>query len=169
MKDIPNYENLYAITNDGKIWSYGGRKGAHMNGHFLSQSLNRGYPRVTLFKDTRKGWLVHQLMGLTYLSVKRGETVDHIDGDKTNNSLVNLEVVSRSENTRRGWKLGLIKSRSGENNGNAKLTRQEIELIRKIYPEVKSQYKLAEMFGVSQFTIHKILSGKTWSKDNADA
>lgn len=45
MKDIPNYEGLYAITEDGKVWSYATQ--SYLN----YDENNKGYYRVKLYKD----------------------------------------------------------------------------------------------------------------------
>lgn len=45
MKDIPNYQKLYAVTEEGQVWSY--RKN-----DFLIPTLNeQGYYKVTLFDN----------------------------------------------------------------------------------------------------------------------
>ena len=43
---------------------------------------------------------IHRLVGVTFLDMKPDEEINHIDGDKTNNGVFNLEVVSRSQNNR---------------------------------------------------------------------
>lgn len=89
MKDIPNYEGRYAISQNGQIWSYRSKK-------FLKPKINRyGYQVVTLYDGTgiigRKTCLVHQLVALTYIpNSNHFPTVDHIDRNRTNNHVSNL-------------------------------------------------------------------------------
>jgi len=163
LKDIPGYEKLYAITDDGQVWSYGNRIGSSSSGKFISQcGLNHKYLRVALFKNKkRKNWLVHQLVVMTYIGPVNKLTVNHIDGNKLNNQLKNLEIISRSENTKHGWKNGLIKTRYGEKNGNVKLKKHQVLSIKKLRGQ-KSQRELAKMFEVSQGTIYKVQKNKTW-------
>ena len=97
MKDIKNYEGLYAITSCGKVWSYRRKK-------FLKPSLNEaGYLRIVLRKDKEtKSFYIHRLVAEAYLDNPNNyETVDHIDFDKTNNCLNNLQWMSLSENSRK--------------------------------------------------------------------
>lgn len=95
MKDIKNYEGLYAITSCGKVWSYRRKK-------FLEPRSNKnGYLRVNLIKDKEMTtFYIHRLVAEAYLDNPNNyETVDHIDFDKTNNCVNNLQWMSRSENS----------------------------------------------------------------------
>ena len=97
MKDIKNYEGLYAITSCGKVWSYRTKK-------FLKPWANeRGYLQVSLRKDKETtAFLIHRLVAEAYLDNPNNyETVDHIDFNKTNNCVNNLQWMSRSENSRK--------------------------------------------------------------------
>lgn len=51
----------------------------------------------------------------------------------------------------------------GEQHGIAKLTREQVAEIKRLYvPRKVGCYQLADRFGVTEMTIHKIISGKTW-------
>lgn len=94
MKNIPGYEGLYAATEDGQIWSYKTQK-------FLKLGKGgRGYLYVNLSKDGNiKTYTVHRLIALTYISNPDNLLeVDHIDRNKSNNSVENLRWVTHSEN-----------------------------------------------------------------------
>lgn len=93
MKDIPGYEGKYAITEDGKVWSY-------KNNIFLSQFLKKGYYFVNLCGiKGRKAESVHRLLALTYIpNPENLPVVDHIDRNRTNNSLSNLRWASFETN-----------------------------------------------------------------------
>ena len=94
MRDIPGYEGLYAATEDGRIWSYRSKK-------FLKPRItNSGYCRVALYKDGKaKDFLVHRLVVEAYLpNPDNLPQVNHLDEDKTNNALLNLEWITAAEN-----------------------------------------------------------------------
>ena len=94
MKDIPNYENKYAATEDGRIYSYR-KKG------FLKPWLSaKGYLFVVLYKNGRgKKFLVHRLIAETFLdNPNELPQVNHIDQCKTNNCVSNLEFCTASYN-----------------------------------------------------------------------
>ena len=62
MKDIKGYEGLYAVTENGQVWSYRSQI-------FLKQMANKdGYLRVGLNKDgIKKQFMVHRLVGEAYI------------------------------------------------------------------------------------------------------
>ena len=94
MKDIVGYEGLYAITSCGKVWSYRRKK-------FLqAYTTPRGYMSVCLSKDgVKKNCRVHRLVAQAYIPNPLGlPEVNHIDEDKTNNNMNNLEWITCQDN-----------------------------------------------------------------------
>lgn len=58
-----------------------------------------GYEFLSFYRDRKyHPRYIHRLVGVTFLDMKPEEEINHIDGDKTNNGVFNLEVVSRSQN-----------------------------------------------------------------------
>ena len=97
-------------------------------------------------------------------SLKSYETIDHVDGNKYNNKIENLEGVTVEENNRRLMEMGLLKPQKGTDNGASKLSNEDIIKIRNIYKNRElNQYQLSEMFGVSQGHISVIVNKKLWS------
>lgn len=109
------------------------------------------------------------------------ETVDHIDGDSSNDSLDNLQVLSRSENARKGpteevkrkiasdnsKRLFLSKEISGENCNLHKLTEDDVKEIRKSFIGITTKFseieeKLSKKYNVSTKTILRIRNNKIW-------
>lgn len=94
MKDIPGWEGLYACDTKGQIYSYRSNK-------FLSPSKNkRGYLHVTFTRDGKRyDYRVQRLVAMTFLdNPENKEQVNHIDGNKLNNCIQNLEWVTPEEN-----------------------------------------------------------------------
>lgn len=117
-KDIPEYEGLYQVSNLGRIKSlerkvltYNGKSKCYkyVNERILKQNLTgRGYFKVVLCKNGKtKTILTHILVAKTFLGVSKLQ-IDHIDGNKQNNILTNLEYVTPSENIIRAYKNKLI-------------------------------------------------------------
>lgn len=106
-KDIDGYEGLYQVSNIGNVKSL---KFNHGNVEKLIKPFNNGgYLRVT-FRVNRKAknFLVHRLVAAAFIENPEGkDSVNHIDGDKCNNCVDNLEWVTKSENTRHAIRVGL--------------------------------------------------------------
>ena len=117
-KDIPNYEG-YQVSSCGRVRTYnkttytekhGTRKWKNRILHFKGETYNTGY-RVDLWKNGKsKTFLVARLVAFTFYNKdisNKKLTVDHLDGNRLNNNLSNLELVTLKENIRRGFKNGL--------------------------------------------------------------
>jgi plasmid maintenance system antidote protein VapI len=105
-KDIEGYEGLYAITVDGRVWSYRSNK-------FLSPADDGyGYKQVKLTKDGKqKACRVHRLVGQAFIpNPENKPQINHKDAVRDNNHVDNLEWVTAQENIdakaddRRRWK-----------------------------------------------------------------
>ena len=102
MKDIPGFEGQYAITQDGRVWS-------HKTQKWRVPRLGR-YCTVTLSLPGRrlKAVYVHRVLAMAWIPNPESKPqVNHIDGNKMNNRVENLEWVTRKENTRHAWQAGL--------------------------------------------------------------
>lgn len=104
-KTLPDISN-YRIFPDGKIYAL------HLDRFVSEYSSRDGYKKVTLRLDNkeRKSYSVHRLVALAYINNPENKpTVNHIDGNKENNIVENLEWATRSEQVQHAWDNGLIK------------------------------------------------------------
>lgn len=103
-KWIEGYEDRYSITKDGKAFSHiKGRKEIGKNQSFSKARNAFTYKMVNIAKKGEKQSLVavHRLVAEAFLpNPENKPCVNHIDGDKSNNSVENLEWATYSENTR---------------------------------------------------------------------
>lgn len=108
-KDIRGYEGIYQISNLGRI------KSLHRdcrNGRILNPAKNNsGYLRVALSNNGKIRYdSIHRLVAEAFISnPKKLPEVNHIDGNKLNNSVENLEWVTKGENQIHAYKTGLRK------------------------------------------------------------
>ena len=134
------------------------------------QKNPKGYMQVCIGKGRKKKKTirVHRAVAEAFIeNPENKKQVNHIDGDKTNNMVSNLEWVSPKENVQHAYKTGLVDKRRfyGENNLMAKLSTEEVRLIREIYiPNHRSNGTrgLAKRFGVDHMTISKITRNVSW-------
>lgn len=125
-KDIEGFEGKYQISTYGNIRSFSKWK----HGAYLKfGKTGTGYYQVNLVKDGRNKIVssrVHRLVASTFIpNPENLPEVNHIDGNKLNNNVDNLEWVSRSENIRHALKKGLIPIRLGGNNSLSKVVLQK--------------------------------------------
>ena len=125
-KDILGYEGLYQVSIDGQVRSLIKRNGLSPGITYdvpraLKLSSNgRDYLKLTLVDrhGNRKQHYVHRLVADTFLPFDLSKSeINHIDGNKGNNNLYNLERVTPSENRKHAWDNGLnYLSETGFNN-----------------------------------------------------
>lgn len=99
LKDIKGFEGLYAITEDGRVWSY-------LRNKWLKLKIISGYYAAQLCKEGKLYYFyVHRLVYETFKgAIPKQMTVDHIDGCKENNNVFNLQLLTRGENSSKAHK-----------------------------------------------------------------
>ena len=118
-KDIKGFEGMYAISNFGNVKRLVHYKRCGVAGQTLLEEKpmrfyknHNGYYRVCLCKDGKRYFrFVHLLVAEAFLPKKEGKPqINHIDGNKKNNVLNNLEWVTSKENHLHAAEMGLKKS-----------------------------------------------------------
>lgn len=150
-KDI---DGGYAVSSEGRV--IGPR------GHILrQQKMRHGYLYVKIGGPNNVK-TIHRLVADAFLANPEGKrTVNHINGDKADNRVENLEWSTDSEqHTHRSRVLG---KGSGETNGRAKLKLADIVDIKAHRDAGKTYREIGAIYGVSKTQIMHIIQGKSWA------
>ena len=134
------------------------RKGRKVS-RILKGKTRNGYRRVELRKDNRSFCkTVHILVAETYLPNKNNKpTVNHIDGDKSNNRVSNLEWATFSENNKHAYSTGLnLGATEKRNRLNKNQNREIIHRLEKMENNEDTVTKIAIDYGVHRTTISTI-------------
>lgn len=106
---------------------------------------------------------VHRLIVKHFIGeIPKGMCVNHIDGNKLNNHILNLEIVTYSQNSKHSYRLGLQKPGVGEKNNMSKLSEADCEKLCQRLLEGKDNETIAKEFGLHSRYVSLIRHGKRW-------
>ena len=164
-RDVVGYEGLYMVSNLGNVKSLP-KRARHRNERTMKLSIGGGgYLYAHLRKNGKDAQkLVHRLVAEAFIeNTEDKPQVNHIDGNRCNNNINNLEWVTCSENQLHAYRvLNRVRSTGGTPRPTKrKLTREQVIEIR---ASNESQSSLARMYGVGQHTIWCILKRKTYKE-----
>jgi hypothetical protein len=118
-KDVVDFEGFYQVSNLGRVQSCdrivvrNGQGDMNMKGKMMAKYQSTfGYCPISLYKDGKcKKTMVHIVVAHAFIGERPLKNdINHIDGDKSNNSVSNLEYCTRSENMIHAFQSGLCKN-----------------------------------------------------------
>jgi len=155
IEDFPGYE----VSTLGRVRNKESRR-------LLKGALHHsGYWQYCLRKEgNTKTIFIHRLVAKAFIPNPHYKPqVNHIDGNKLNNKVSNLEWVTNQENHDHKMAMGLNVSPGGERHGMAKLTEPEVEDIYRLSVcKTMKQKDIAEKYGVSIHTVKAIRYKQKW-------
>ncbi|QMW05320.1 NUMOD4 domain-containing protein [Spirosoma foliorum] len=171
-KDIPGYEGRYQASNLGRIKSLA--RVAVMGGHgqcfkeVKEKVLNPGIHKSSGYRfvglNGRKTKTpVHRAIAKTFIPNPDNKPfINHIDGNKINNRVENLEWCTAKENVRHAIAMGLTNV-SGVNQPTAQINDDIVRQMRAMYKETNMTYReIANHFGVIRQLAERVITGYTW-------
>lgn len=160
---IDGCNKKYLIDEDGNIFD------VKENKFRKPSETNKGYLKVSFYINGKyKSKFVHRLVITTFNPVENMENlqVNHIDGNKKNNNINNLEWCTLQENMSHAWKNGLCSNSSPYGNlaHHKKIDRDIVDLILLDLKNGISYSKIANKYNISKSTVYQIKNGITWNK-----
>lgn len=154
-KPIYGFEKKYEISSYGRVKSLARQINNKNICERILKSQNRGNGYLGATLSHARNVKFHRLVAEHFLPVIPGKTeINHVDGNKNNNNLNNLEWVTNRENTDHAIKMGLRKN---------KLSKKDVLDIRNKYlPRKYTLNKLALEYGVCQASISFIIKKINW-------
>lgn len=170
-KPIKDYEGLYEVSDLGRVRSLD-RTVTRTDGrvYFYQSTIIKGRldkndrPLVDLHKEGKqKTFRRYVLVALTFIGSRPdGYDICHIDGDLSNNRLINLKYDTRKQNR-------IDMYRYGSKNPGSKLSIEQVLEIRKLSKNNEyKQIEIAKLFDVTPLVISRIVNHKTFSWLNDD-
>lgn len=155
---IDGLNKKYTIDDYGNIYDVELKRYKKQVEHY------KGYMKVSFYINGKeKRFFVHRLVLMAFNPVDNMENlqVNHIDGNKKNNYIGNLEWCTQSENQKHAFQHDLI-SRRGTKNSQAKLTEEQVIEIADMIMDGVAHKKIAEHFRISEITVSAIRRKTHW-------
>ena len=151
----------YEISSEGRVKN-------KISGKILKTHINKdGYEKVDIrVNGERKSKAVHRLVAKAFVENPNPEEfteINHIDGNKLNNNMYNLEWTNRSGNIQHAFDHGLILPMSGEKHPGARFSDEEIHEVCRLLESGLKNKEVHKLTGIPKDTISEIRTGKAWT------
>lgn len=156
-KPFPGYEGYYEVSSTGRVRRCSLLKPLRSTWGYLTVSPtapDRGQVRVCIHRMVLEAFVGP--------APTPQHVVNHINGNKHDNRVENLEWVTQSENISHAYRTGLKKRYYGMANKSRKLTDEKVSQILQMVANRVEQEEICATFGVSQSTVSAIVNGRRW-------
>lgn len=153
-EDIEGYKLKYMISDEGDVFS------KCLNKNMKLQLDRYGYLYVSLTGG--KKHKVHRLVAKAFLKTSEKETVNHIDGNKLNNKVSNLEWATVAENNYHRVNTIGVNFARGEKAGASKLTSEVVKLVRVLFKLGNTNAVISRLLGIKPQHVGKLTRRENW-------
>lgn len=169
-RPVFEYEGHYEVSDQGRLRRISLASGVRLDAIRKPSRRPQGYLNYTLsLGNVQRAIAAHRLVWEAFNGpIKSWRIqVNHKNGDKTDNRLVNLELCSASQNAIHARRvLGVIsippKPMPGSKHPNSLIVESDVLKIREMFSSGESQTKIAAAFGIHQTTVSDIVRRKRW-------
>jgi len=157
-------DGVLSVDGEGRIWrlkkgkwNYNKiRRAEFVDGRYYAVIMKRGTKKLYC-QASRLVWQYN------YGDIPKDLEINHIDADRFNNNIKNLEVVTHLENIRHAERLGLRTPAKGERQHESKLKNRDVIEIRRLHKTGNyTILKLSEMYNIATSTMGSVIHRKTW-------
>ena len=181
IRPVVGYEDYYMVSSEGNVFSktrlggkvrkYRGGQDTYITktirGRWLKLQYNdRGYRHVSLANTdgiaiTSK---VHRLVAMAFIPNSDNKPhINHLDSDRANNHVENLEWCTPSENITHAYNNNRMNIPRGESRHNSRLKWVDVERIRELWSTGRySQKNIASLFKIDPSNVSRIVNNKWW-------
>ena len=172
-KPIVGYESSYEVSNYGNVRSLDRvtdgidkwDRDFRIRGKQIKPWVaGTKYPTVELSINSKgKSYLVHRLLAIAHIpNPDNLPYVNHIDGNKLNNHISNLEWCTAGENIEHAFRTGLRRHLVGEDKKTNKVTAVDVINIWHVKGAMAS-HKIGQLYGITGSTVRHIQNNQTWT------
>lgn len=151
------------VKSVDKLVSEQNKKPYNVKGRIYKNRITpNGYNQVCLrISNQNKYFYVHRLVAEYFIyNYNPLLEVNHIDGNKLNNNVFNLEMTTKKDNMKHAKATRLMAS--GDNHGHTTLSSKDVLEIRRLYQNKCTIKDLAERYNIKYHLAWSIINNKTW-------
>lgn len=167
---IAGKESSYIISSYGRVISTNYRM--TKKPHILKDKIDEnGYHSVCLYHNgIRNTYKVHRLVAEYFIENPDNKPeVNHIDGNKSNNAIWNLEWATRTENMQHAVRTGLHRALAGENHPESKYSNNDVRRVCELLSSGKySVTEVSELTGMNRSSVSNIAFKKNHNNISKD-
>ena len=170
-RPVVGWEGQYAVSNMGRVMRTSRTRNGRASGTLLYQTklMPRGsltsYYWIRLFspsiprRHTRQ--YVHRLVAAAFIGDPNGLEINHLNGNGTDNRVVNLEICTRKQNILHSRRV-LGRGR-GEDHGHAKITEKTAGEVKRLLAIGIRQCDISRRLALKKSIVYRIACGECWA------